>query len=193
MNIMPILVVQPQWNLGNEAQIASEEIPSNAAGNLRTVEMMRRVARERAGHPTVRSLALNILNQARIDSHQYIDEAKAIGAFVQSHVKYVRDAAGYEQLHDPLLMIEKIQLGEARGDCDDMALLIATLLLSVGHYPLFRIVKYRGILGPYNHIYVVDYERNGYGKRERIVLDAIIKDQPMGYEVKHKYGREIEA
>lgn len=190
---MPILEIRPQWKLGNPPEITKTEIPSNSVGNLMTVNMMQRVARERAGHPIVRSLALSILNTERIDSHQYIDEARAIGRFVQKHVAYVRDATGYEQLQDPLLMIEKVQTGEARGDCDDMALLIATLLLSIGHNPFFRIVKYRSMFGPFNHIYVVDYERNGYGRRERVVLDAIIKDRDMGYEVKHKYGREIEA
>jgi hypothetical protein len=188
---MPILVVQPQWKLGNEPEVENISIPSSSAGNMKTVDLMVRVARERAGHPIVRSLALNILNSARIDSHQYLDEAEAIGRFVQRHVTYVRDAVGFEQVHDPILMIEKISSGEARGDCDDMALLIATLLLSIGHYPFFRIVKYRSSFGSYNHIYVVDYERNGYEKRERLVLDAIIKDRPIGFEVKHAYGREI--
>lgn len=188
-----MLTMLPNWELGNEPEVARSQIPSNTIGNLKTVQVMRKIAHDRAGHPTVRALALAIINHERTLSHDYVNEALAIGRFVQRHVAYVRDAAGFEQLHDPILMIEKINAGQARGDCDDMALLIVTLLLSIGHFPSFRVVKYNRASPSFNHIYVVDYERNGRGPRERVVLDAIMKDEPMGYEVPHVQGKEIEA
>lgn len=167
-------------------------LPPGAKGNYKTVKVMKEVARERAGHPLVRKLALNILNHYNTDSHQYLDESKAIGEYVQKKVRYVKDAQGVEQLHDPVMMIDQIRRGIARADCDDMALLIASLLLAIGHTPKFRVVRYNGTSGAFNHIYVVDYAKNGGEKPKRIVLDAIVKNKPIGFEVPHKSGEEID-
>lgn len=154
---------------------------------------MRRIARSKAPHAKIRGLALKILEQAGVGSHDFQDEARAIARFVQENVRYVRDIDGVEQLHDPLLMVENIIQGTAQGDCDDMALLIATLLISVGIQPYFAIVRYRATSGPYNHIYVVAYERNWRGPKKRIVMDAIVKDRDIGFEVPHVSRKEIEV
>jgi hypothetical protein len=153
---------------------------------------MKKIARDKAGDPTVRRLAINILNSYNTQSHNYLDEAWAIGDYVKRKVRYVRDANGIEQIHDPLTLIDQLERGIARADCDDMALLIATLLLSIGHKPKFRMARYKGYSGPYNHIYVVCYTHNGKNKPKRLVLDAIIKDQPIGFEVPQASGNEIE-
>lgn len=190
---MPIFKLPPEWLLGQAPSVASTEVTDGPLGNLETVQLMRQVARDRSRHPIVRELALQILLNSHVKSNYYLEESRAIGQYVQSKVRYVRDPAGMEQLQDPTMMIERIQRGEAQGDCDDMALLIATLLLSIGHHPFFKIVRYKSNNGPYNHIYVVDYEKNGRGPRGRIVLDAIVKDRPIGFEVKSKNGEEIPA
>lgn len=156
---------------------------------MQTLRVMKKIAKERAGHPTVRKLALNILNYYNIPSHHYADEARAIGTYVQQKVRYVKDPTGIEQLHDPLTLIDQIQQGIARGDCDDMALLVASLLFAIGHTPKFRCVRYKTKSGPYNHIYVVDYASN-HGKKHRVVIDCIIKKKPIGYEVRHASGDE---
>lgn len=164
------------------------------AGNLDTVAFMRKIAHEKAGDPLVQRLARQIVYQAGVQSHDYADEAKAIGEWVQAQVRYSRDPEGYEQLQDPALMISDLQNeGIAQGDCDDMSLLIASLLLAIGHNPFFRVVRYQAVSGPFHHIYVVDYEANQSGPKERVVLDAIIKDKPIGYEVSHTSGQEIEV
>lgn len=151
---------------------------------------MKKVARVRSGHPLLRKLALNILQEYQVASHHFVDEALAIGDYVKNRVRYVRDPENIEYLTDPVDMVKNIQNGTAQGDCDDMALLAATLLLTVGHQPLFRAVRYEQPLGNYNHIYVVDYEKNPYGKKQRIVLDCILKDKPIGSEVGHQNGEE---
>lgn len=154
--------------------------------------MMKKVARLRAGHPLIRKLALNILQQAQVPSHHFVDEALAIGDYVQRKVRYVRDADNIEYLQDPLDMIKQTQKGTAQGDCDDMALLTATLLLAIGHQPFYRAVRYESGAGNYNHIYTVVYEKNPYGQKQRVVLDCILKDRPMGYEVAHQSGEEYQ-
>lgn len=166
----------------------NKKIRSGFGGNLDTITAMRQLARSRAKEVGVRELALSIIRN--IPSHNYRDEALAIGQYVQANVRYVRDIDNVEQLQDPLLMIQDLQNGRAAGDCDDMALLIATLLLSIGAQPYFRTVRYQSAGGPYNHIYVVVYENNHKSARQRVVLDAIVKDQPIGYEIPHKSGDE---
>lgn len=152
---------------------------------------MRTLAHQGARSPKIRKLALNILNYYNTPSHHYADESLAIGTYVQEKVRYVQDAAGIEQVHDPLTMVDQIEHGIARADCDDMALLIATLLLTIGHRPKFRAVRYKNRFGAYSHIYVVDYVKNGANGPYRLVLDAIVKNQPMGFEVPHKNGKEF--
>lgn len=151
---------------------------------------MKKVARIRAGDPLIRQLALNILQQYGVASHHFVDEALAIGDYVKNKVRYVRDPENIEYLTDPLKMVKMIQADRAQGDCDDMALLTATLLLAVGHQPFFRAVRYDQSLGNYNHIYTVVYDRNMRGPEQRVVLDCILKDQEIGSEVNHVNGEE---
>lgn len=167
-------------------------IGSGEAANYRTIEIMKDIARKRSRSPIVRQLALKILLAYDVPSNYYINEAIAIADYVKQKVRYVRDIDAVETLHDPLTIIDQIKRNEAQADCDDMALLIATLLLSIGHQPSFKIVKYKKDSPSFNHIYVVVYEKNPYDtKRTRIALDAIIKDRSIGYEVPHEVSDEI--
>lgn len=159
-------------------------------GNIQTIEFMKKVARLRSGDPLSRKLALKIVNDYGVPSHHFVDEALAIGDFVKNHVRYVRDPEDIEYLADPIDLIKQMQKGTAQGDCDDMSLLVATLLLSIGHQPFYRAVRYESASGNYNHIYVVVYEQNMKGPKERIVLDCILKDRPIGSEVNHTNGDE---
>lgn len=170
------------------------ELAAGSKGNIQTLELMRRVARENRDHPLVRDVSLQIINHAGTVDHHFLTEAQVIGAWAQDKVKYVRDPAGVEQLQDPKLMLREIaENGVAFGDCDDISLLIATMLLTIGAMPYFRAVKYRHRLGPFNHVYVVLYDRNFLGKKERLVLDGIVKHKPIGFEMPHKYGEEYPA
>jgi len=175
----------------NLAKVHNRQLRAGWLGNLDTVEIMRRVAQERKSHPLVRELALSILHHHKVPSHDYVKEALAIGRYVKDKVRYVRDISGMEQLHDPVTMIEQLQRGVAQGDCDDMSLLIATLLLSIGHKPLYRMVRYKSQSGPFQHIYVVVYDSDYGQNKKRVALDAILKRKPMGTEVKHVSGQEV--
>lgn len=163
-------------------------------GNLITIERMKGLARARHGHPKIRELAKNITIYDKIPSMCYADEAKAIARYVQKNVRYLRDANGIEQIYDPLTLLDQMMRGVAAADCDDMALLIATLLLSIGCQPYFRAVRYqsKNKKHPYNHIYTVVYEKNLSDRDlRRISLDAIIKHKPIGFEVPHVSGDEF--
>ena len=190
---MPIFRLPPEMMLGNTPDVKNGSLGFGVQANYNTVDLLRKIARQRSTDPRVRELTLRVLQYYKVKSQDYINEALAVGLFVQKKVRYVRDITGVETIHDPVMLIDQIKRGEAQADCDDQALLIAAMLLSIGHQPLFRIVKYRNAGGPFNHIYVVVYEKNHATDRKRVVLDAIIKRKPIGFEVPHSYGEEIKV
>lgn len=164
----------------------------NERGNYDTVRIMAGVARSRAGDPRVRQLALAILLDRNVGSHNFLDEDCAIAEFVQKNVRYVRDPNGIEQLHDPVYMIDHIRAGDAQGDCDDQALLLASLLLSIGAQPYFVIVRYNRTSGSFNHIYTCVYDKNWTDRQKsRLVMDTIVKTEPIGFEVPYASIQEI--
>lgn len=182
---------QPE-RLGKIPEIKKHKFPNGKRGNFATVNFIKKVAREYSGHPIVRKLAVNILNSYQTDSHNHIDEAKAIGDFVKRKIKYVKDPHGIEYIQAPDMMIRNMsEVGGSRGDCDDMVTLCASLLLSVGIQPYLVICRYKGHVGSFQHIYVCVYEHNYRSKRERVVLDCIVKDKPIGYEVPHESKKEF--
>lgn len=178
--------------LDNNLKITTQFFKDGEQGNLATVDFMRKIARERATHPLVRQLGINILNEAQTKSHNHADEAVAIGRWVQQNVAYMKDPDGVELLQDPIYIIKKSQSNEARGDCDDMALLMATLLISIGIKPSFKIVRWQKPNGNFNHIYVTVKEGNYKQQPQVISLDAIVKDQEMGFELQSMSSRTIE-
>ena len=168
----------------------SSPLPSGVLGNEKTIKFMVKLARLRGSNPYVRDVARAIILEARTADHDFAAEAKAIGAWVQKNIHYLRDVAGEELVIDPLTLLEQASRGEAAGDCDDMALLSATLLLASGSHPYFRAIRYFDTAGPYDHIYTVVYEADATGAEQRLVLDCIIKDQSIGTEVNQESGKE---
>jgi hypothetical protein len=187
----------PLRNLGRLPDQEIRKVGNGVRGNLDTIEVMKNMARKYSRHDLVKRLATNILHSYKIPSHHYLQEAQAIGQFVKDHVRYVKDPVGTESLQAPDMMIRMMQeVGYAMGDCDDMSLLMAALLMSVGIAPKFRAIKYDEKCPHFNHIYVVVYENNikdslAPGQIKRLVLDAIIKDKPIGFEMPHPNGKEF--
>jgi hypothetical protein len=187
----------PLDNLGKLPDQELRQVGNGIVGNIDTIEVMKKMAREYSRHDLVKRLATNILHYQNIPSHHYLDEARAIGEFVKKHIRYVKDPVGTESLQAPDMMIRMMKdVGYAMGDCDDMALLSAALLMSIGIRPRFRAIRYREGSANYNHIYVVVYEKNvansdNPGPTRRLVIDCIIKDKQIGYEIKHASGDEF--
>jgi hypothetical protein len=160
------------------------KVSSGVQASFDVVHFLAKIAKERGRHPAVRNLALNIVKD--IPDFKFLDEARAIGQWVQKNIRYVRDIAGAETIHDPVTLIDQYSRnGIAQADCDDMALLVASLLISIGVRPYYKIVKYSPY-GGFQHIYTVVKERNkGEPDAKELVIDAIVKDKPIGFEVRH--------
>ena len=170
-------------------KVLESKLRNGKKGNLQTIEIMKAVARGRSGHPAIRKLAVDILDQYQVASQDHFTESIAIGNWVKDNITYVKDPDAIEYLQDPLTIIENINTrGNGRGDCDDMSCFCAALLLSIGHQPYFKAVRYDKKWGNYNHIYVVDYAGDWGKPKQWLVLDCILKRHPIGTEVPHKNG-----
>ena len=156
-------------------------------GSLDTVTLMKKIAREESQKIFVRDFAIAILNLFKTESHNHLDEAIAIATYIQKKVRYVKDIDNVEMLTQPSIFIKALIEGKnVYGDCDDMSLLLATLLLSIGIKPMFKIVRWREEEGNFNHIYVVVEEANYKQKPVQTALDCIVKDKPIGTELNHR-------
>lgn len=190
---MPILKLPQLLELGGKdlPETKTYKLPDGSLGNIATVNFLIQLARKRSAHPLIRQLAINILKQAGTMSMHYFDEARAVGEWVRKNVPYLKDITNVETVHDPITMIDKWKRGTLAVDCDDQALFIATLLLSIGHKPVYRIVKYIAGYPAYNHIYVYEVTKNRGGETKRLVMDAIMKTKAIGFEVPHAEGRDF--
>lgn len=110
-------------------------------------------------------------------------KCRIITAFnwVQMNVTYENDPIDIEHITYPSKMIqEKLRDGYTSGDCDDHALLLASLLLSVGVPARFKVIS-QDPLSDYHHIYIEAFD-DSIGKW--IPLDAIYKNFRPGQEVR---------
>lgn len=103
----------------------------------------------------IRNLAVALttdgfLNGTGLKQKDFTGEAERLHAFVRDQIRYVRDTDGVELVHDPAITL---QIGA--GDCDDKAILLASLLGSIGHPTRFIAVAFEPEL--YSHVWLQDY------------------------------------
>jgi transglutaminase-like putative cysteine protease len=91
-----------------------------------TLYIMSRLTRRYKRHPGLVALARSLVS--RLPGKDWGGEIAALHAFVRDHIRYVQDVNGVETLATPDRTLEIRQ-----GDCDDKALLLATLLEAIGH------------------------------------------------------------
>ena len=123
-----------------------QAIPDGAAGTRATLNLMRQLVRRYKKSIPLRQLAFSIIDEVPGDKN-FAAQVKAIHRFVRSNIRYVRDVNGVETLQTPIKTLEF-----AKGDCDDQATLIATLLETIGHPTRFVAIKLK-TFGPFVHVY----------------------------------------
>ena len=123
------------------------EIPSGVAGTRATLQIMRQLVRQYKKSLPIRQLALSVIDRVR-GHKNFPGQVKAIHEYVKNNIQFVRDVNGVETLATPLKTLEY-----RKGDCDDQATLIASMLESIGHPTRFIAVK-NSAFGPYVHVYV---------------------------------------
>ena len=116
----PPAVTAPEIRLGR--------IPRGYLGTLRTAAQVKRLIRAGAKDFYVRQHAIDVLLQRGVRPKDYLAEIAALFQWVQRHVRYTKDPYRVEVLHSPRRMLEL-----RAGDCDDMTILLGSMLESIGH------------------------------------------------------------
>lgn len=149
-------------------------INKGKAGSLETAaEMARLVRSDTVRDEGLQDFAAKILISNGLDSHSPSDRIlTAIFNFVQT-IHYIHDPAGsFEAIQNARQTIFR-----KYGDCDDLSVLLATLLAEVGFQPRFVLARYNQNTPGYDHIYIDIVLPTG-----RVALDPSTRKHGMGWE-----------
>lgn len=84
----------------------------------------------------------------------YLGEILAIKNWVTTNCRYTNDQLHVELVQSAERMIKDVlEYGKAVTDCDDMAVLIATMALQVGRHAQFVVVGFGGQAHDYSHVF----------------------------------------
>jgi transglutaminase-like putative cysteine protease len=97
-------------------------------GALETARMIREMIHEGARDFVVRQRAIRIFREYRVPGKDRLGEVRALLDWVRRHVRYTRDIHRLELLHSARRMLEL-----RAGDCDDMTIVLCSMLKSTGH------------------------------------------------------------
>ncbi|MEO0261169.1 MAG: hypothetical protein ABIM49_02370 [candidate division WOR-3 bacterium] len=78
--------------------------------------------------------------------------ANRLFLFCQRYIEWTGDPFGTEGISDPTITLIFLF-----GDCDDIALLLGTMLMSVGIEIAYKVVSTDPVSKMYNHIYIIAY------------------------------------
>jgi hypothetical protein len=138
-------------------RILFERLAGGYQGTQRTVENIQQLIRSGARDFYVRQHAIDVLMARGIAAKDYLGEIRALFEWVQGNIRYTKDPFRVEVLHSARRMLQL-----RAGDCDDMTILLGSMLEAVGH-PV-RLV----LVGPdprqphlFSHIYLEAYH-NGH-------------------------------
>lgn len=121
-----------------------QAIPDGPEGILQTLKIMRSYVRQFKIDIRIRELAQSITKN--LPDKDWGGEINAIHAYIKNHIRYVRDITGVETIATPT-----VTLDTGSGDCDDQAVLISSLLESIGHPT--RFIAIGTIPNVYQHVY----------------------------------------
>ena len=129
-----------------------------------TTEAIQRIVAE--NYQAVESVAQEL--QASTDAETF----KNIWDFVRQNIEYQKDAPGIEQLRTPQRTLQ-----DKTGDCDDMSILISSLLFNLKIKHELIVAAYKSE-NEWQHIYPVAYDKNG----QRYVIDCVPEIPHFNYE-----------
>jgi predicted transglutaminase-like cysteine proteinase len=114
---------------------------------LDTLKAMSKVAHAGKKDLEVRRLVEKICEG--LAEGDYAGEVLAINYWVKQHIRYMRDPDGVEFLKTPRKLLET-----RAGDCDDIATLLAAMLMAAGNSVAFTIASFAPGPPAFSHVYV---------------------------------------
>ncbi len=122
-----------------------KSIPPGKSGIRLTLKEMSKLVKDGKRNIIIRELALSIVSN--LPPKCWRCEAQAIQRYVFKTIRYVRDIHGIETIATPEKTLEYRQ-----GDCDDVSVLAASLLQSIGHPVRFIAVGFNN--RPLSHVLI---------------------------------------
>ncbi len=152
-------------------RITIVQVPSGNAGTLVTAGIIGRMIRDGSKDFRVRQKAIEIFRVAGVAPKDRFGEIRSLFEWVRRNIRYTRDIFRVELLHTARRMLEL-----RAGDCDDMTILLGSMLMSTGHPVRLVLAGFRKRKPhAYSHIYLeVDLGGNW------IALDPTM-EHPMGW------------
>ena len=120
-------------------------IPGGTNGVRATLATMVRLTRTGRRDVGIVQLARSIA--LPVPARDYRGEVQACLTWVKLHIRYVADPRDVESVASPDATL-KMQ----SGDCDDMSVLLASLLEAIGHRTRFVAFAYNTTDEPYSHV-----------------------------------------
>ena len=128
------------------APIYRAPLMSGDAGVAQTIQQMRSLVDEALRDPSILRMAKDIVRG--IPAFDDFAESQALYNWVRSNIRFTKDPVNKETLYPPA---ELLQIRS--GDCDDISMLMATLLMSVGH-PARLMTVAAANSDEFSHVYV---------------------------------------
>lgn len=149
-----------------------------------TMSEMKRIIKESSKNWIVIQTARNIVQNE--NPKDRIGEVTAIYNWVRNKTRYIMDPAGTEHLQTPLVAIDMIRQGQVfQGDCDDLTILVLSLLKAIG-YNVKMIAAAYSPKKNLTHIYGAVYLINKW-----VIVEPIKLNVPLGWEAPNK-TRKVE-
>lgn len=145
-------------------------IPAGLAGVRQTLKLMVSLVKAHRTNPDLRALAASIVGDC--PQHNQVCEYTALQHWVRDHIRYLKDVNDVETIQWPEVTV---RLGQ--GDCDDQAVLLATLLESIGYRARFEALGVRG--GGYSHVVSAVSKRMANGRDVWVPLETIYQNDPL--------------
>lgn len=143
-------------------------IRNGAGGTLDTLKIMSQLVKRYKTYVPLRQLALGIIREVP-GRKNFVAQIQRIQDYVRNNIQYVKDINGVETVQTPDRTVQN-----RSGDCDDQAVLVATLLETIGHPTRFVAVKTKPF-GPFEHVFA----ETRLGRRW--VSVETTEDWPIGY------------
>jgi Transglutaminase-like superfamily len=161
-------------------KVSRQEFPVGVAGVRLSLNEIARRVREGGRSPSVRAFAAHVLNAAGIPPSQTLDATQTAQVFldyVHANVRYVPDPVltEFNQIAEVTLCVPGAPMCIPIGDCDDLIVALASLLMSVG-IPA-RIVKQTFGDADQEHVTIQFQTESG----DWVYADPSIKDKPLGW------------
>jgi hypothetical protein len=131
----------------NSPALSFFDVPDGAAGTREVLKHMREQVRRDKRSPALRHIAHSIVQA--IPAKDFKGEIRAVFDFVRGAIRYGLDSHNME-----VVQSAPVTLALGYGDCDDMCVLLATLLESIGHACAFCAVGFKDI-GDYSHVLIL--------------------------------------